>query len=65
MILLPVRAQCVYNIVKNPKTLRCANKMCHKIMGAGIKETVQLYDALWIIDTKIYKNILKRLSKFI
>lgn len=34
-------------------------------MGAGIKETVQLYDALWIIDTKIYKNILKRLSKFI
>ena len=63
MIFIPVRAQYVYDVVKSPKIIKCANRVCYNVFGAGIKDTARKYDKMGIINIKVCKAILKILSK--
>lgn len=63
MCLLPVRASVVKSIVQNKKVLKTANKVCHKVMGAGIKETYELYKGLYTFPNDRTTRILKKIFK--
>lgn len=63
MCLLPVRAGVVQSIAQNKRVLKTANKACHKIMGAGIKDTYELFKSLYTIPNNRTTNILKKIFK--
>lgn len=63
MYLLPVRASVVKSIVRNKKVLKTANKACHKVMGAGIKETCELFKGLYTFKEDRTTNILRKIFR--
>ena len=56
MIAIPARY--VSNIFHNYKVLKYSNKAFHKIFGAGIKDTINIYGALCGVDNA-YNKLMK------
>lgn len=63
MYIVPVPAYMVKSFIHNRKVLKVANKTCHKVMGSGIKETLQIADSIGIINLKFLKNYIKWYKK--
>ncbi len=65
MLLIPIPAKSVYSFIKKPKVLKTANKICHKLMGQGIKDTIKLYDDYGIVNIKNMKKYYKKICYYI
>ena len=61
MYLIPVPAYVIRSVIHNRKVLKVANKVCHKVMGEGIKDTLRTADSVGIINLKFMKNYIKSL----
>lgn len=63
MYLIPVPAYVIRSAIHNRKVLKVANKVCHKVMGEGIKDTLRTADSIGIINLKFMKNYIKWYKK--
>lgn len=63
MFILPVPAYMIKATIHDRKVLKYANKACHKVLGGGIKDSLQTADAMGLINLKFLKSYIKWYKK--